>query len=435
VISDREAVISLASPFVFRVTSRDKLHNIAPDTSLEVSMQTPESRLEALAKHVGKLKHALLAHRIWEVCRGAVLALPLLCAVLGSAIPFFSQTPLEPVPSKWLREGKLVAEDFNFSIASPNPDAQWTYKQDTASNGVKRTTFFVQDSTDARFAVIVVDSEDHFDSGNTKKFVDGMQRTMPKDWRIEDTKIEPSSFPWKGSSKVKVTLRLPNQAALYMYGYVVTSNRNYFMLDYSPETAEPPQFSHFVSSFAYLSPPSPRAPNSSPVPGVLLILAVWGAIADWRYKRNGGTPPSKRDKIIFFSTVGAAVMILVVLGTLGSSEEALGRLTVGLAAILFAAWEFGRWRMRRKYLLPQKTQMANLPVASTSTIHPKTQGSLTKSDLMALHKAGFGTEILIAKIKATPCSFETSPSALKELKDAGIPDSVIFAMVQVPRND
>jgi hypothetical protein len=46
-----------------------------------------------------------------------------------------------------------------------------------------------------------------------------------------------------------------------------------------------------------------------------------------------------------------------------------------------------------------------------------------------------GTEILIATIKATSCSFETSPSALKELKDAGIPDSVILAMVQVPRTD
>jgi hypothetical protein len=49
-------------------------------------------------------------------------------------------------------------------------------------------------------------------------------------------------------------------------------------------------------------------------------------------------------------------------------------------------------------------------------------------------KAGLGAEIIVAKIKSTTCSFETSPTALKELKDKGTPDSVILAMVQVPKN-
>jgi len=49
-------------------------------------------------------------------------------------------------------------------------------------------------------------------------------------------------------------------------------------------------------------------------------------------------------------------------------------------------------------------------------------------------KAGLGAEIVIAKIKATSCSFDTDPAALKTLKDAGVPDSVILAMVQAPKN-
>jgi len=54
--------------------------------------------------------------------------------------------------------------------------------------------------------------------------------------------------------------------------------------------------------------------------------------------------------------------------------------------------------------------------------------------LVGMVKAGLGAEIVIAKIKATSCSFDTDPAALKTLKDAGVPDSVILAMVQAPKN-
>jgi hypothetical protein len=44
------------------------------------------------------------------------------------------------------------------------------------------------------------------------------------------------------------------------------------------------------------------------------------------------------------------------------------------------------------------------------------------------------SETIVAKIKTASCSFDTSPTALKELKDAGVPDSVILAMVQGQKN-
>jgi hypothetical protein len=72
---------------------------------------------------------------------------------------------------------------------------------------------------------------------------------------------------------------------------------------------------------------------------------------------------------------------------------------------------------------------------SVSTLpQSKTQSSLTNSDVIGMVKAGLGAEIIIAKIKATSCSFETDPPTLKALKDAGVPDSVILAMVQAPKN-
>jgi len=49
-------------------------------------------------------------------------------------------------------------------------------------------------------------------------------------------------------------------------------------------------------------------------------------------------------------------------------------------------------------------------------------------------KAGIGAEIIVAKIKSTSCSLDTGAAALKQLKDAGVPDNVVLAMVQAPRN-
>jgi predicted nucleotide-binding protein (sugar kinase/HSP70/actin superfamily) len=41
-------------------------------------------------------------------------------------------------------------------------------------------------------------------------------------------------------------------------------------------------------------------------------------------------------------------------------------------------------------------------------------------------------EIVIAKIKAGPCRFQTYPDMLKQLKTSGVPDPVILAMLKAP---
>jgi hypothetical protein len=64
----------------------------------------------------------------------------------------------------------------------------------------------------------------------------------------------------------------------------------------------------------------------------------------------------------------------------------------------------------------------------------KPQVALTNGDVVGMVKAGLGAEIIVAKIKNASCSFDTSPAALKELKDTGVPESVILAMVQAPKN-
>jgi hypothetical protein len=65
---------------------------------------------------------------------------------------------------------------------------------------------------------------------------------------------------------------------------------------------------------------------------------------------------------------------------------------------------------------------------------PKAESPLTNKDVIGMLKAGIGAEIVVAKIKTATCSFDTSPTALKELKNTGVPDSVILAMVQAPKS-
>ncbi|HEX8285456.1 MAG TPA: tetratricopeptide repeat protein [Pyrinomonadaceae bacterium] len=55
---------------------------------------------------------------------------------------------------------------------------------------------------------------------------------------------------------------------------------------------------------------------------------------------------------------------------------------------------------------------------------------LTNKDVIFMLKAGLSPEIIIAKIRISTASFDTSASALRELKDAGADDSVIVAMIE-----
>jgi SH3-like domain-containing protein len=70
-------------------------------------------------------------------------------------------------------------------------------------------------------------------------------------------------------------------------------------------------------------------------------------------------------------------------------------------------------------------------LASQDAQIPKSNAKpLTNGDVVDMLKAGLSQEIVIAKINASVCEFDTSPTTLKDLKTANIPDAVIVAMVQ-----
>ncbi|MFN2517412.1 MAG: hypothetical protein ABR556_14475, partial [Pyrinomonadaceae bacterium] len=93
--------------------------------------------------------------------------------------------------------------------------------------------------------------------------------------------------------------------------------------------------------------------------------------------------------------------------------------------------------MKRSISLLLVLILATLTTASPLLQQPaqnqtQTATELTNKDVLDMVKAGLATEIIVAKIKATPSKFDTSASPLAELKAAGIPDAVVMAMVQGP---
>jgi hypothetical protein len=56
--------------------------------------------------------------------------------------------------------------------------------------------------------------------------------------------------------------------------------------------------------------------------------------------------------------------------------------------------------------------------------------AIGNADVLDLLKAGLSPALVVAKIKQSKTSFDTSPAALKSLKEAKVPDTVILAMIE-----
>lgn len=58
--------------------------------------------------------------------------------------------------------------------------------------------------------------------------------------------------------------------------------------------------------------------------------------------------------------------------------------------------------------------------------------ALTNDIVLKMLKDGIASEIIVAKIKTSTCNFDTSPGSIQSLKQGGVPDAVILAMVEAP---
>jgi len=83
---------------------------------------------------------------------------------------------------------------------------------------------------------------------------------------------------------------------------------------------------------------------------LLLLLAIVGAILDSEYKRRGGTKPTATHKRYFAVAAGLCLTVTVLAALY--SPVAAADMTILFLVTLFALWEVGRWRVRRKYKSP-----------------------------------------------------------------------------------
>lgn len=60
------------------------------------------------------------------------------------------------------------------------------------------------------------------------------------------------------------------------------------------------------------------------------------------------------------------------------------------------------------------------------------QPPVVNKDIVEMVKAGMSADVVIAKIKTSVSQFDTSPSALVSLNEAGVPDAVLLEMVRNP---
>lgn len=65
-------------------------------------------------------------------------------------------------------------------------------------------------------------------------------------------------------------------------------------------------------------------------------------------------------------------------------------------------------------------------------IRPAQVVALTNKDVLAMNQAGLGPDVIIAKIKSSLCKFDTSPTALEQLRAEKVPNAIILAMVKAP---
>jgi len=84
---------------------------------------------------------------------------------------------------------------------------------------------------------------------------------------------------------------------------------------------------------------------------------------------------------------------------------------------------------------PTATPISALPKRKVIEEQPqdnRAQHALTNADVLSMAKSGIGEQTIVLAIQQGPTRFDTSPQALIELKNAGLPDRVLSAMLVAP---
>jgi hypothetical protein len=123
----------------------------------------------------------------------------------------------------------------------------------------------------------------------------------------------------------------------------------------------------------------------------------------------------------------------------GGHTGAMTGAMVGTAIVFWPAAPFFLMMHGKDITVPQGHEfnvytnsdykLSAAPPASTQTL-PAAGIPLTNGDIIKLKQAGFGDQVLIARIKNAPGAYQLGTDELVVLKKAGISDAVIAAMME-----
>lgn len=87
--------------------------------------------------------------------------------------------------------------------------------------------------------------------------------------------------------------------------------------------------------------------------------------------------------------------------------------------------------VKKLYLLLTAVMMA-IGASAPAIANPSGVTSLNNRDVVTMVEQRLGSETIIKTIRSSPCTFDTFPSVMKELKRRGVPDEVLQAMIDAP---
>ena len=78
------------------------------------------------------------------------------------------------------------------------------------------------------------------------------------------------------------------------------------------------------------------------------------------------------------------------------------------------------------------TAIVALGAPVISLAHPLDVTPLNNKDILQMVERKVSAETIVQTIKSSPCTFDTFPSVMKELKRRGVPEEVLEAMIDAP---
>ena len=150
--------------------------------------------------------------------------------------------------------------------------------------------------------------------------------------------------------------------------------------------------------------------------------------------------PSTRERVTATLKQGDAINVVLEVAVMGDDwcRIASSGQTEPLGYVLCFNLEKGHFPPRQIAQREPAVTQSHMKVPAKSDPHTLTEvtvanrPALSNTDILNMNKIGLKPEILVAKIKSGQCNFDTSPASLQVLKNAGVNDSVILAMVQAP---